>query len=162
MRDWLEGLEPRERLLLYFAAAVFILFLVYVLVLHPLHTGYSRLQASVAEQRDTAQWMQQSARQAKRLLAGSNATARSLGGRSLLAVTDSTARAGGLGPALKRIEPEGGDGVRVWLKGVSFDDLVKWLGTLSASHSVDVVSASLERDEAAGRVDARLTLQVQG
>ena len=77
-------------------------------------------------------------------------------------MTDSTARAGGLGPALKRIEPEGGDGVRVWLDGVAFDDLVKWLGTLSTSHGVDVVSASLERDEAAGRVNARLTLQAQG
>lgn len=162
MRGWLEGLEPRERLLLYFAAGVLVSFLVFVLVLHPLHAGYDRLQASVAEQRDTAQWMQQSARLVKRLQAASGATAGSLGGRSLLAVTDSTARAGGLGPALKRIEPEGGNGVRVWLEGVSFDDLVKWLGTLSSSHGVDVVNASMERDESAGRVNARLTLQAQG
>jgi len=162
VRDWLEGLEPRERLLLAFAAAVLILFLVFVLVLQPLRAGYHKLQASVAEQRDTVQWMQQSARQVQRLQVGSNAAAGNLGGRSLLAVTDSTARAGGLGPALKRIEPEGGDGVRVWLDGVAFDDLVKWLGTLSTSQGVDVTSASMERDEAPGRVNARLTLKAQG
>jgi general secretion pathway protein M len=162
MRAWLEGLEPRERLLLAIGTAALVLFLLFVLVLLPLRVGYNKLQTSVVEQRDTMQWMQQSARQVKQLQAGRGTATRNLGGRSLLAVTDSTARAGGLGTALKRIEPEGGSGVRVWLDGASFDDLVKWLGTLSNSHGVDVSTATMERSEAAGRVNARLTLQAGG
>lgn len=162
MRAWLESLEPRERLLLAIGAAAVVLFLVFVLVLLPLRANYHKLQTSVAEQRDTVQWMQQSARQVRQLQASGGAASQNLGGRSLLAVTDSTARAGGLGAALKRIEPEGGTGVRVWLDGAPFDELVKWLGTLNTSHGVDVANATMERSESAGRVDARLTLQAAG
>ena len=85
--------------------------------------------------------------------------AKGLGGRSLLSVADSTARAGGLATALKRVEPEGGNSVRVWLDGAPFDVLVKWLVTLSTQHGVDANSATLERSETAGQVNARLTLE---
>ena len=56
----------------------------------------------------------------------------------MLAVTDSTARAGGLAAELKRVEPEGRDSVRVWLDGAAFDVLVKWLVTLSSTHGIQV------------------------
>lgn len=158
MKAWLEGLEPRERLQYAAAAAVAGLLLVYVLILKPIHSGYETLGNAVTEQRETLVWMQQSAHQVSQLRT-SNGSAKGLGGRSLLAVTDSTARAGGLGPALKRVEPEGSDSVRVWLDGASFDELIKWLGTLSASHGIDADSVTMERTDAAGRVNARLTLQ---
>lgn len=159
MRDWLEGLEPRERLLVMAGAALLAMFLVFVLVWLPVRSGYSNLKTSVAEQRDTAAWMQRSAQQLAELKRSGGAAPTGLGGRSLLAVTDSTARAGGLGDALKRVEPEGRDNVRVWLDGASFDVLVKWLATLSSTHGILVDSATLERSETAGRVNARLTLQ---
>ena len=158
MKDWLEGLEPRERLLYAAGAAALGLLLVYVLILKPVHSGYETLRNNVTEQRGTLVWMQQSAQKVSQLR-GSSGPAKNLGGRSLLAVTDSTARAGGLGSALKRVEPEGSDSVRVWLDGASFDELIKWLGTLSTSHGIDADSVTMERNDAAGRVNARLTLQ---
>lgn len=159
MRAWLAGLEPRERLLVIVAAVALILFLLFVLVLQPLHSSYNNLRASVAEQRETAQWMAQSARNFSQLKRNRGAPVKGLGGRSLLAVTDSTARAGGLGPALQRVEPEGSNGVRVWLEDAAFDDLVRWLARLGSAHGVYVDSLTLERSDAAGRVDTRLTLQ---
>jgi general secretion pathway protein M len=158
MKQWLEGLEPRERLLYAAAAIVAGLFLVFVLIWKPIHSGYELLGNNVTEQRETLVWMQQSAHKVSQLRGGGG-PAKGLGGRSLLAVTDSTARAGGLGPALKRVEPEGSSGVRVWLDGASFDELIKWLGTLSTSHGIDADSVTMERNDAAGRVNARLTLQ---
>jgi general secretion pathway protein M len=158
MKQWLEGLEPRERLLYAAAAIVAGLLLVFVLIWKPIHSGYELLGNNVTEQRETLVWMQQSAHKVSQLRGGSG-PAKGLGGRSLLAVTDSTARAGGLGPALKRVEPEGSSGVRVWLDGASFDELIKWLGTLSTSHGIDADSVTMERNDAAGRVNARLTLQ---
>jgi general secretion pathway protein M len=142
MREWLESLEERERL-----------------VWLPVHAGYSNLKANVAEQKSTAEWMQRSAAQLAALKGSGGQASAGLGGRSLLAVTDSTARAGGLGAELKRVEPEGQDSVRVWLDGAPFDVLVKWLSTLSSTHGIQVDTATLERSEVAGRVDARLTLQ---
>ena len=159
MKDWLDNLEARERMMLAGGAVLLALLLVYVLVLAPLHSGYHSLQESVAEQRDTVLWMQGSAQTIQRLRSGGGAAAKGLGGRSLLAVTDSTARAGGLGPALKRVEPEGSNSVRVWLEGAPFDVLIKWLGTLSTQHGVDAGSVTLERQAAAGLVNARLTLE---
>ena len=158
MKAWLLSLEPRERLLLAAGAGILGLLLVIVLVWAPLHSAYSTLQTDVAEQRDTALWMQSSAAKLSQLKR-SGGTVQGLGGRSLLAVTDSTARAGGLGPALRRVEPEGSDSVRVWLEGASFDVLMKWLGTLSTTHGIDAESATMERGDADGRVNARLTLQ---
>ena len=158
MRDWLEGLEARERLLVMAGAGLLVVFFVIVLVWLPVRAGYTDLKTSVTEQRETAAWMQRSAQQLASLKRSGGSSA-GLGGRSLLAVTDSTARAGGLGAELKRVEPEGRDSVRVWLDGAAFDVLVKWLATLSSTHGIQVDNATLERTGAAGRVNVRLTLQ---
>ena len=158
MKDWLDKLESRERLMLVAGAVLLALLLLYVLVLAPLRSGYQALQESVTEQRETVVWMQGSAQTIQRL-SSSGAAVKGLGGRSLLAVTDSTARAGGLGPALKRVEPEGSNSVRVWLEGAPFDVLIKWLATLSTQHGVAADTVTLERIEAAGLVNARLMLE---
>ncbi|MDX2458394.1 MAG: type II secretion system protein M [Gammaproteobacteria bacterium] len=159
MNDWLVDLAPRERVMLAAGAVLLVLLLLYVLIWAPIRSGYHSLQESVSAQRETVLWMQGSAQTIQRLKSNGGAVAKGLGGRSLLSVTDSTARAGGLGPALKRVEPEGGNSVRVWLEGAPFDVLIKWLGTLSTQHGVDANSVSLERNEADGLVDARLTLE---
>jgi general secretion pathway protein M len=159
MKDWLDNLGSRERLMLAGGAALLVLLLLYVLLLEPLLSGYHALQENVAKQRDTVIWMQGSARTIQQLRSSGGTAAKGLGGRSLLAVTDSTARAGGLGPSLKRVEPEGGNSVRVWLDGAPFDVLVKWLGTLSTQHGVEADSVTVERIEAPGLVNARLMLE---
>lgn len=159
MKEWLDNLESRERMMLAGGGVLLLLLVLYALVLAPFRAGYHALQESVIEQRTTAVWMQESAQTIQRLGSRGGAATQGLGGRSLLAVTDSTARAGGLGPALKRVEPEGANSVRVWLDGASFDVLIKWLVTLSTQHGVDAGSVTLERSEAAGLVNARLTLE---
>jgi len=159
MKDWLFNLEPRERMMFAAGAVLLVLLLLYALIWAPFRSGYHSLQESVAVQRDTVAWMQGSAQTIQRLRSSGGAVAKGLGGRSLLSVTDSTARAGGLGLALKRVEPEGSNSVRVWLEGAPFDVLIKWLGTLSTQHGVDASSVSLERNETAGLVNARLTLE---
>ena len=158
MRAWFDSLEARERMMVAAGGALLVLFLLYVLVWSPIHSGYDALRNNVEEQRATAVWMQESAQSLASLKRNSGKAAQGLGGKSLLSVADSTARAGGLGSALKRVEPEGSDSVRVWLDGAPFDVLVKWLGTLSTL-GVSTESATLERGEATGRVNARLTLQ---
>jgi general secretion pathway protein M len=159
MKAWLYSLEPRERMMLAAGTALLVLFLLYILVWSPLHSGYDNLRNTVKEQRATALWMQESAQALTRLKRSSNSAAKGLGGKSLLSVADSTARAGGLGPALKRVEPEGSDSVRVWLDGAPFDVVMKWLGTLSTIHGVNAETVTMERSDATGRVSARLTLQ---
>jgi general secretion pathway protein M len=159
MKEWLAGLDPQERLLVYGAAGVFAVILVYVVLVHPFHSSYDRLRNDVEERRATLQWMQESALTVKQLKGANPGAGKSMEGRSLLSVTDGAARAAGLGAALKRVEPDGSTGVRVWLEDASFDSVVGWLGVMASRYGVDVDSASIDHTEKRGRVNARLSLQ---
>ena len=160
MKEWLAGLEPRERIMVYIAAGVLLLVLIYLLLLRPFHVGYDRLRAGVAEQRATVQWMQQSAAQVKQLQRSGAAVSDGLGGQSLLSATDTAARAAGLGPSLKKVEPDGSQGVRVWLDGAKFDDMLGWLDVMGTRYGADVDTITIERGDAPGLVNARLNLQI--
>jgi general secretion pathway protein M len=114
----------------------------------------------VAEQRETVQWMQQSAAQVKQLQRSATSGSGGLGGRSLLSATDVAARAAGLGPSLKKVEPDGSLGVRVWLDGARFDDMVGWLDVMGTRYGANVDTITIERAASPGLVNARLNLQI--
>jgi general secretion pathway protein M len=159
MKEWLAGLDPQERLLVYGAAAVLAVILLYAVVVHPFHNSYDKLRNGVEERRATLLWMQESALKVKQLKGANPVAGKGMAGRSLLSVTDDAARAAGLGSALKRVEPDGSTGVRVWLEDASFDSVIGWLGVMASRYGVDVDSASMERAAARGRINARLSLQ---
>ena len=72
-------------------------------------------------------------------------------------MVDQSARSGGLGPAIKRIEPDGSKGVKIWLEGVAFDPMILWLGQLTKTYQVETSIITIE-PQGEGRVNARLTL----
>ena len=158
MKIWWEGLSYRERLLVSGGALLTLALLLYALAWQPFQASHRRLRQSVAEQRAELAAMQQMAGEVKRL-GGSGATTASLAdGRSLLTLVDQTARAAGLGAALKRVAPQGENRLGVQFDAVEFDQLVPWLGTLERDHRVTIVNLTVDR-ATAGRVNARLTVQ---
>ncbi len=160
MKDWFAGLEPRERMLISGGAAVLLVLLLYVMIWEPISDNYRALKEGVAQQKQTLVWMKQSAAKIK-ALQRSRPGARGLGGRSLLAVVDKSARSSGLGEAIKRIEPEGSKGVKVWLEGVAFDPMILWLGKLTKTYRIETSIITIE-PQGNGRVNARLTLLEPG
>lgn len=159
MREWWDALATRERLILIAGSALLTLILLWALLWQPLVGSVRELESEVATQRDNLRWMQQSAAELQQLRGSGALAAAGLGGRSLLAVADQSARSAGLGNGLKRIEPEGADAVRVRLEGVSFDAMVGWLDGLSREAGVFASSIAIERGAALGQVNVRLTLQ---
>jgi len=159
VKEWFTGLAPRERAMVSIAAVVVVLALVYAVAWGPLASSVSRLQQSVEEQQALKQWMQQSAAEVNQLRGAAGATDDH---RSLLAVVDQTSKQSQLGPAVKRIEPDGQELVRVSLEQASFDDMVTWLGSLQRSYGVSVADVSLDRQAESGRVNARITLKRSG
>lgn len=157
MKDWFMGLEIRERKLVAGGAAVLVLLMFYLMIWEPVAVAYDDLKKNVAAQQETLDWMKQASRQVKALRGSSQGGTRSLGGRSLLAVVDQTARSGGLGSAIKRVEPDGSKGVKIWLEGAAFDPMVLWLGALSRTYQIDTSVITIE-PQGEGRVNARLTL----
>lgn len=149
-------LQERERHFLLGGAVALLLLGGYGLIWDPYVEGMARLEKEVVEQRALLRWMEEAAAEVQGLRRG-----RPVKGGSLLALADSTARAAGLGSALKRVEPEGQRGVRVWFEQVPFDDLLRWLDQLS-QRGVRLSGLVVERRPEPGRIDARLVLEEAG
>jgi general secretion pathway protein M len=160
MKPWWNSLNRRERWLVAGGAGLVPLFLVYTLIWHPFHTRLQTLRQTVAAQRQELAWMRQAAVEIKSLEATtSSSRPRREGQQSLLTLVDQSARTAGLGTALKRIEPQGEDKLRVQFEQVGFDQLIHWLGSLEQAYGVTLVNATVDRQTESGRVDARLVLQ---
>lgn len=157
MKDWFFGLEPRERLLVSGGAVLLLLLLLYSLLWAPIAGKYTSLRENVAGQQQTLAWMQRAAGQIRALQRLNTGSAQGLGGRSLLAVVDQSARSSSLGTAIKRIEPDGTKAVKVWLEGAAFDSMIVWLGQLAKNFQIEPTIITLE-PVGGGRVNARLTL----
>ena len=157
MKEWYLGLELRERQLVNGGGAVLLLLTLYLMIWEPIVSGHADLRDDVQRQQETLAWMQQAAVQINALKGSSGGSPRGLGGRSLLAVVDQAARSGGLGDAIKRIEPDGSKGVKVWFEGAAFDPMILWLGKMVKSFQIEPSIITLE-PIGGGRVNARLTL----
>lgn len=157
MKDWFYGLDQRERMLVSVGGTLLILLFLYTIIWEPIAGKYSGLKESVEAQKQNLAWMQKAAAQINALQGNAAGAARGLGGRSLLAVVDQSVRSGGLGGTIKRIEPDGSKGVKVWLEGVAFDPMILWLGGLSKTYRIEPSLVTLE-PVGGGRVNARLTL----
>lgn len=162
MKAWWSGLQVNERRMLIAGAVVLLLVLPYFGVWLPLQDDIAALEEQVREQQAVKRWMQQAAAEVKQLSAGSGSVVRPRDGRSLLAVVDQTAKRSGLGPGLKRLEPEGQAAVRVWLEQVAFDDMVAWLTGLEQQNGLVVATITIDRQDLPGQVNARITLEAPG
>ncbi|HEC20310.1 MAG TPA: type II secretion system protein M [Gammaproteobacteria bacterium] len=162
MKDWFMALETNERRMLLGGGTLLLVMLLYVGIWEPLSNKVATLRASTAEQTALLAWMRSAAQEVKQLRGRAGSTAIPASGGSLLSLVDRTARSGRLGGALKRVQPDGDQKVRVWLEAASFDDLVRWLATLETRHGVHVESSVFQALEAPGKVDARLVFTAGG
>ena len=163
MKAWYASLEANERRLLMIAAPLLLIMLLYVGVWEPMVNSVAALRASTAEQESLLAWMRGAAQEVKQLQqqngGRSGQQAKPVNSGSLLSLVDRTAKSGRLGDALKRVQPDGDDKVRVWLEAASFDDVVRWLTALQSRHGVRVASSVFQALEITGRVDVRLVFE---
>ena len=164
MKDWWLAQSPRDRRILAIGSMFVVVAIFYSFLWEPLYQRHAKYQLQIQEQHQLLQWMQERSAEAKQLMTRSPAhspTQRSKPKRkgSLLSLVDRLAKKAGLGDGLKRVEPVGRSGVRLWLEDVEFTHLSDWLNTLSSQHGAEVDSAAIDRAEAPGRVNARLLIQ---
>lgn len=164
MMTWWNTLSLRERWIVGIGAGLVGVLLFYALIWHPLQRNLAALHQSVGELRNDVAWMRQAAGDVKRLSSTAEANSQDTPVRdeSLLVFVDRTARSAGLGPAVKRVEPQGADQLQIRLEQVSFDQMIRWLGNLEQEHGIALINAVVDRQTESGRVDARLVLQGGG
>lgn len=157
MKAWWENLGARERGLIVVGTVLVMMLLSYVLAWEPLRNSDRRLRQSVAERRADLAWMRQAAEEIKRL-GGVGAARPVADNRSLLTLVDQTARATGLGAALKRVAPQGDDKLSAQLDGAEFDKLIPWLSALERDQAIAIISLNVDRTDAPALVNARVVL----
>ena len=82
-------------------------------------------------------------------------------GQAPIIIVDQTLRGRGLEQFRRRSQPTTSNGIRVEFENVAFDELVLWLGDLSAQHGMHVQAGSLSASNRSGpgRINANLTLE---
>jgi len=159
MRAWWSKLQARERRMLAIGGVLVALMLGYALLWYPLAHLRATLTTRVARQSDDLAWMRQHLAQAQGFKAQGARGRADRQGKSLLALADVSARGAGLAGALKRVEPTGGNSVRVSFEIADFDNLIDWLDSLGRDYGVQVTDFSADKVEGLGLVNARATLQ---
>jgi general secretion pathway protein M len=162
MKAWFMGLEVNERRMLLGGGGLLLVMFLYIGIWEPLHNKVESLRVSTAEQQSLLAWMRSAAKEVKQLRGRGGQHAKPASGGSLLSLVDRTAKSGRLGGALKRVQPDGDQKVRVWLEAAKFDDVVRWLTALETRHGVQVESSVFQALDTSGRVDGRLVFTYGG
>ena len=128
----------------------------------PLAESRARLRAQTAEHMATALWLQQ----IQPAVPGSE-NSRQAGlpaDKSLLRLVDETLRARGMAAAIERIEPgQSEQEVRIWLRDVSFDQMISWLAAMVQDYALSSrqISVNQSSQQGSGLINARIDLAAQ-
>jgi general secretion pathway protein M len=158
LREWLANLNERERNLVYAAAALLAVALLYLLLVLPFQTAQRKLAARVDQKTTDLAWLQANAPVAA---AAAGMSSQRQSGESLVVIVDRTARQAGLGATLRDQSPDGESSLRLRIEGAQFDTLVTWLVSLQQMYGVDIETAAIDA-AAPGLVNATLGLKLAG
>lgn len=161
LKDWYFALKPRERLLVSIGAVLVVLVAVYSLALKPFYTAVGARAQRVAQKEGDLAWIRSVS--GELMILNANAPAAGVSsGESLVVLIDHTARECGLSQALTGQTPNGETAIRVRLESADFDKLLVCLGSLQKVHSISVESATIDRTDKPGFVNASLVLNRPG
>lgn len=153
MKEWFEGLEARERMILSVGFAAALIIVLWGFVWLPLTNGTGDLHEAIAEKRALLVDIQR----AEALPAAASRAAPVGDGRSLVVLVDQTA--GSMGLRFSRTRPDGPNAINVSFTAAPFDTLVSWLVTLERDHGITVESASFNSTRERGLVSGQLSLR---
>lgn len=158
MKNWFQGLTLRERTMVKYAAVVLIIFVAYLSIIEPISSSYAKNKKNVEAATKTITWMKEAANEIQQLRGGVSLPNRPQGKQLILSTVDRSARKAGLGSVMKRVQPEGESGVRVWFENAPFDELVKWLAVVESENGLSVNEINIEQTESTGLVNVRVFL----
>lgn len=157
LQEWFRGLAPRERLLVSVGGVVVAITILYLGIWEPLNKAHSKREADLAAAQVLAQRLEVIAATVQGSRAGGGAPVID-SGASLLSAVDQASKGGTLGKPLSRIQPEGDSEVKVWIDGVNFEALIRWISELEGRYGISIRTADIDKDTLPGQVNARLSL----
>lgn len=157
-KQWFNNLALRERQMVLVACAVIIILIIYQ-SWSSFSSHVDALRLRVDNQQSIQTWMQQAAVEVKQLRGTGAGDSRPKGKQLLLGLIDRSARQNKLESSLQKVQPEGEQGVRIWLEKASFDSIIIWLDNLQHQHGLVITDISLDSQDIAGTVNARVLVE---
>ena len=154
---WYGGLPTRDRNLLIAITILLVITLFYLIVWEPIHQGKDLQQQKLKSQQEIYSWMQSASSEVMTLKR--SGTRKIASKQPLALILENSAKISGLKKHINKIESSGKNGARVKIDSASFDQLLVWLNTLETQHGVTITTASIERNDKAGTVSARLSFE---
>jgi len=151
-KAWYQGLPARDALIVKSLAILIAISLVYLWVWVPAEKYNARYESKLKSEKELHAFMKANAYK----VSGNSQRARSNSGQSVLALVNSTSKAKGI--ALSRFEPEGENGLRIWLDKVKFDDVIDWIDLLENDQGVRVTQINIDKVDP-GTVNLRAVLK---
>jgi general secretion pathway protein M len=151
---WFDGLAERDRRVVVALAIVVSIAIGFTFIWLPIHDWSVAAQERQQEQTALLDWMH--ANEAAARAAGANGGGSKAAGQgSLLTLVANSAAEAGI--QLTRVQPEA-SGVSVMLQNQSFSEVLRWLSKMVEQHQVTIRQVSIDRQNAPGIVNARVTL----
>lgn len=152
---WYDQLGERDRIALRLLSFFLGVVAVYVVVIDPMIDRREAAERRLQDERALLEWLR--SHESSVSAPGSAGEQAGAPDQPIATVVNTTAQENKL--TIRRYEPAGEDGIRVWLEGVPFNAVVKWLFQLEGSHGIRAAEFTIEREGEAGMVSARLTLR---
>lgn len=149
MKQWWQGLNPREQQLVAAMSVIVVVFLFISAVWQPLNSNIEKSRIKLSKQQELAVWVSENVAQYKQLQKSGGS--KSSGG-SLSSVVNRTAKQRAI--AIARMQPQGDD-LQVWIDEVAFNDLITWLEYLTTNEGVIIQAADIAVGNVAGTVKVR-------
>lgn len=158
LQHWYHGLQQRERQLVLAASAVIIVTLLYLIIWEPIVKGVDDQALKYQTQAEILDWMQAAAAEVSTLKASGAAKRTTNSSQPVSLLVEKSIATAGLKPYLRKLESTTDKGARITIDAASFDQVLLWLSTLQTQYGITVTSANLDRDDKAGAVNVRMTL----
>ncbi|MCG7570362.1 type II secretion system protein M [Pseudoalteromonas sp. CNC9-20] len=144
LTNYWQSLKSQEQRLLLIAGAVFVVFFFVMVVYRPLNNAIEDAKQDQLKQQELLQFVQQSVVKLKAKGAVANT-----GGKNVTQIVNRTR--GRYQIAISRMQPSG-DGLRVNIDSVPFNQLLAWLDELVNNHGVSIANIELSQDQKPGHV----------
>ncbi len=149
---WFKALDSRDQMLVKALSTLIVLALIFVWTLQPSQAAVKSAEARFNKELKFHQKMKENAY----LFAGSRANNAGAFEGSILSLVNNTAKAKNI--VLKRFEPEGDKGLRVWLDQVNFNSVIDWLELLEVQKGITIEQISIDK-VSPGLVNLRAVLK---
>ncbi|MEY8203694.1 MAG: type II secretion system protein M, partial [Bermanella sp.] len=149
---WFNALGARDQILVKGLATLVVLAFIISWTWQPSEKALKRAETRLASELTFHQTMKENAH----LFATANPASGASFKGSILSLVNNTAKAKNI--ALKRFEPEGTRGLRIWLDQANFNSVIDWLELLETQKGITIEQISIDK-VSPGRVNLRAVLK---